>query len=96
MVATDETTLNKVERRLAQAGLLIPRRVEIALRDQLVRQHDALCVRSIGPVRGHYRTRSGENLPRSGSLVEDMGKKDVLKFNIDLSVLFCRREMEYW
>ena len=34
VVATDEASMGKVERELARAGLLIPRRVELVLRDQ--------------------------------------------------------------
>lgn len=34
VVATDESALNKVERQLAVAGLLVPRRVELVLRDR--------------------------------------------------------------
>lgn len=36
VVATDERALDKVERQLAKAGLIIPRRVEIVLRDGFV------------------------------------------------------------
>ena len=35
VVATDEAALEKVERQLAKAGLMIPSRVEIVLRDGL-------------------------------------------------------------
>lgn len=38
VVATDETALRKVERELARAGLLIPSRVEVVLRDQTISQ----------------------------------------------------------
>ena len=36
VVATDESALRKVEEQLAQAGLIIPTRVEIVLRDERV------------------------------------------------------------
>ena len=36
-VATDEAALRKVERQLARAGLLIPTRVDVVLRDEFKR-----------------------------------------------------------
>ena len=36
VAATDETALSKVERQLARAELLIPKRVTVALADQLM------------------------------------------------------------
>ncbi len=36
VIATDETAMEKVERQLAQAGLLIPNQVELILRDEYV------------------------------------------------------------
>ena len=36
VVATDDKALEKVERQLAKAGLIIPKRVEVVLRDGFV------------------------------------------------------------
>jgi hypothetical protein len=37
VVATDEGALDRVERQLAKAGLIVPKRINVVLRDQFVR-----------------------------------------------------------
>ncbi len=38
VVATNQTALAKIERQLAQAGLFIPRRIRLVLRDELSKE----------------------------------------------------------
>ncbi len=37
VVATDKGALDRVERQLAKAGLIVPKRINVVLRDQFVR-----------------------------------------------------------